>query len=293
MAGGEASVVETDDGISLFSKSNFDDSMSYLSLDTGMGGHETPMVNGTIVSGMDVNWLRGQCFSGTVRARTARSSSATPGLLSSAPPTSSSLKKKASYPAVRKSIFYDEFCNPNLKCASSMTEVWREPAWDDVKHWNRENCGWTMSRERRFKVGAQLNGAFDRAIITQVLTLLLVIVLQPKLSNPKHRDIYHTSASEKSKAAPSFSPAYYEPPAKPSVVQAAPPRTSHARMAVGGITRTKPRSHKVDRNLGPGEYTYIDDWELRKVCGEVVHSSMFKSSSRRDLFDNDGFSKNR
>jgi len=49
----------------------------------------------------------------------------------------------------------------------------------------------------------------------------------------------------------------------------------------------------TDRNLGPGDYSYPDQWEVKATCGFVPQSSVFKSSSERDLFDNEGFHRSR
>ncbi|GMH81900.1 hypothetical protein TL16_g09081 [Triparma laevis f. inornata] len=154
--------------------------------------------------------------------------------------------------------------------AANLSEEINEPAWDDVRHWNRENCGWTMSREKRFK---------------------------PKMKKDKYRDIYvHEENGMDKRAQTAFSLPKTTTPANSSY----PPTEAGDASSLGGsrsyrsypaTATTAKRPHVTDRILGPGDYDHQDPWEVEQTCGFVPKSSMFASSSKRDLFLNDAFSK--
>jgi len=287
--GGDASTVTGSvEEQSLFSSQNFDDSLSYLSLDTkDVGtswdkeegeGRGDRHVDPTMLLVKDVAWLSGRAFARTVKGNTARYKSMDRVLKTADPVMGKGMGgKRKDYPPLKKSVFYDERYNNGLKTRMAKTDEWREVGWEDVRHWNRENCGWTMSRERRFK---------------------------PKLKNPKFRDVYHSETEGKRKA-----PTQFNLPEQPRPNSSYPSKgmsrsgstLGGGSVSVGSITTasrsrktsTKSRPHLRDKNLGPGDYDHGDLWETKEVCGLVPKSSMFASSSRRDLFDNDGFSRTR
>mmetsp|Transcript_5532 Transcript_5532/g.6921 ORF Transcript_5532/g.6921 Transcript_5532/m.6921 type:complete len:489 (+) Transcript_5532:91-1557(+) len=51
------------------------------------------------------------------------------------------------------------------------------------------------------------------------------------------------------------------------------------------------RQHKVQTSpdLGPGTYLANEPWQPKEVCGEVPQSSIFSSTSKRELFNTPGF----
>jgi len=60
---------------------------------------------------------------------------------------------RAQYPEFRTSVFYDPRTNPGVeKPELNIYPGADGKFWKDVRHWNRENCGWTMGREGRFRV---------------------------------------------------------------------------------------------------------------------------------------------
>ena len=216
-----------------------DETFSYLSLDTA----EKPIPIPDVTKN-DLSAAKGAVFAATVRAKTAQTHR------EQEMRTLPAQKPKAAYPPIRTSFFYDATTNPRLKTASNTTEEFLEPAWDDVKHWNRENCGWTMSRERRFK---------------------------PKLKRSRYRDVYAHEISEKEekRAQTAFSMPRTKTPSNSSY----PPVPTDA-SSVGGKSymsypsaATVPkRPHVVDRILGPGDYDHHDHWETKETCGFVPKS---------------------
>jgi hypothetical protein len=129
--------------------------------------------------------------------------------------------------------------------------------WDDVRHWNRENCGWTMGRQQRFvkKVDRDLTAP-----------------------NPAASFAYLDEASGKEKEAELQRQNHRY---RATYQEGSPPK-KHESMP-----------WLKDRNLGPGDYEHRDPWEVEQTCGFVPASSMFKSESKRDLYLNEGFHKTR
>mmetsp|Transcript_91 Transcript_91/g.170 ORF Transcript_91/g.170 Transcript_91/m.170 type:complete len:525 (+) Transcript_91:178-1752(+) len=234
-----------------------EDSFSYLSLDSDLQPARED------VHKMDLSAPRGAAFSATVRLKSSQA------LIRGQDQTLPPPRPKAEYPPLRTSFFYDTTHNPQLKTAANLTEEIQEPAWDDVRHWNRENCGWTMSREKRFK---------------------------PKMKKDKYRDVYvHEENEIEKRAQTAFSLPKTHTPSNSSY-----PPTEAGDSSMGGsrsyrsypASATQPkRPHNIDRILGPGDYDHQDPWEVTETCGFVPKSSMFASSSKRDLFLNDAFSK--
>jgi len=178
-------------------------------------------------------------------------------------------KNRDQYDAVKNSFFFDPQTNPHLKTASNQTAQTIEPFVDDVLHWNRSNCGWTMSREDRFSntfssmpsFSGRLGG--DRRVKT-------ADCLKLKEKNRRYGDGDDDDDGDTwNSSLTSFSRARRRPP---------PP---------ADLTRPMPKSSKVNRNLG--QMTQYDVQPLWLDKKSPVKSSMFKSSSARDLFNCDAF----
>jgi hypothetical protein len=203
----------------------------------------------TMLETRDLSALRGSAFASSVFERAGKSR----GQIMSVKPGKS--KERAQYPEFKTSFFFDDKMNHALKTANVDETgcVDDKVFWDNVKHWNRENCGWTMGRDKRFRKKV------DRDI---------------ERENPASRFAY-LEEDRKKESNPAPTPVY------------------HVSNYQDSGKKHESMPWLKDRNLGPGDYEYPDQWEVKDVCGTRPQSSVFQSASKRDLFDNDGFSRTR
>ena len=270
-------------------------------------GHTGFASSSIVVDDVDLSALAGLSFARTVcRSVRGRPLGTRPGSGGGPRPYTSggqsasvrSKSKKAQYPAIRTSVFTDPSLNPQQVAGKTdETAVNAEPFVEDVKHWNRENCGWTMQRTRRFEVKKDndLKGVEDSSVLYEYYEK----AKKESRGSPSGDDASRNREENyPGRSDPREAMTYYEvhgggePPPLPKGY-GRPGRLGDARLFAVDPAETCMLSfkqkEKKNRDLGPGEYLHLSTWDPKVLGGYVPQSRVFASTAERDLFQNASF----
>ncbi|GMI58469.1 hypothetical protein ScalyP_jg1693 [Parmales sp. scaly parma] len=180
-------------------------------------------------------------------------------------------RKQDLYAPLKQSFLFDPKTNHRLNTANNVSQQLVEPFWDDVGHWNRSNCGWTMSRVTRFSSAFSSIPSFSQKMggDRQIRTAAELVRPNTNIGNNNMSDGYSGGNSLAS-----------------SISDETVRRRS--RLA-SSFDRPKAKESRI---MNLGQTVQYDPQNFWKESDSPGKSSMFKSSSKRDLFENVAFGKN-